>query len=51
MTAKALTPIAAWFRSSRRLLAAELSQGGWLNFGTFRWSDADVPRALRPAPG
>ena len=26
--------------------AAELSQGGWLNFGAFRWSDTDVPRAL-----
>ena len=51
MTAKALTPIAAWFRSSRRMLAAELSQGGWLNFGTFRWSDADVPRALRAGAG
>ena len=51
MTAKALTPIAAWFRSSRRMLAAELSQGGWLNFGAFRWSDADVPRALRAGAG
>jgi hypothetical protein len=51
VTAKALTPIAAWFRSSRRMLAAELSQGGWLNFGTFRWSDADVPRALRAGAG
>src|SRR5580704_383780 len=46
-----LSPIAAWFRSSRRMLAAELSQGGWLNFGTFRWSDIDVPRALRAGVG
>jgi uncharacterized membrane protein YccC len=46
-----LSPVAAWFRSSRRMLAAELSQGGWLNFGTFRWSDIDVPRALRAGVG
>jgi uncharacterized membrane protein YccC len=45
------SPIAAWFRSSRRMLAAELSQGGWLNFGAFRWSDIDVPRALRAGAG
>ena len=51
MTVKALTPIAAWFRSSRSMLAAQLSQGGWLNFGTFRWSEADVPRALRAGAG
>ena len=46
-----LSSIAAWFRSSRRMLAAELSQGGWLNFGAFRWSDIDVPRALRAGAG
>jgi uncharacterized membrane protein YccC len=41
----------AWFRSSRRMLAAELSHGGWLNFGPFRWSAVDVPRALRAGIG
>jgi uncharacterized membrane protein YccC len=46
-----LALIAAWFRSSRRTLAAELSQGGWLNFGAFRWSAIDVPRALRAGVG
>jgi uncharacterized membrane protein YccC len=42
---------ASWFRSSRRMLAAELSHGGWLNFGPFRWSAVDVPRALRAGVG
>ena len=51
MSREPLSPIAAWFRSSRRMLAAELSQGGWLNFGAFRWSDVDVPRALRAGAG
>ena len=46
MSGKALSPIAAWFRSSRRMLAAELSQGGWLNFGAFRWSDDDTDAVL-----
>src|ERR1700760_1933188 len=45
------TAIGAWFRSSRRMLAAELSHGGWLNFGPFRWSAVDVPRALRAGIG
>jgi len=43
--------LGAWFRSSRRMLAAELSHGGWLNFGPFRWSAVDVPRALRAGVG
>ena len=51
MSREPLSPIAAWFGSSRRMLAAELSQGGWLNFGAFRWSDVDVPRALRAGAG
>jgi uncharacterized membrane protein YccC len=51
MTREPLSLIAAWFRSSRRMLAAELSQGGWLNFGAFRWSAIDVPRALRAGVG
>jgi uncharacterized membrane protein YccC len=51
MSGEPLSPIAAWFRSSRRMLAAELSQGGWLNFGAFRWSDIDIPRALRAGAG
>ncbi len=33
------------------MLAAELSQGGWLNFGAFRWSDINIPRALRAGFG
>jgi uncharacterized membrane protein YccC len=33
------------------MLAAELSHGGWLNFGPFRWSAVDVPRALRAGAG
>jgi uncharacterized membrane protein YccC len=33
------------------MLAAELSHGGWLNFGPFRWSAVDVPRALRAGIG
>ena len=40
MSRQPRSPIAAWFRSSRRMLAAELSQGGWLNFG----ASADVLR-------
>jgi uncharacterized membrane protein YccC len=43
--------LGAWFRSSRRMLAAELSHGGWLNFGPFRWPAVDVPRALRAGAG
>src|SRR6201996_7718542 len=46
-----LGALAGWFRSSRRMLAAELSHGGWLNFGPFRWSAVDVPRALRAGIG
>src|SRR6202012_2436959 len=45
------TALGAWFRSRRRMLAAELSHGGWLNFGPFRWSAVDVPRALRAGIG
>jgi uncharacterized membrane protein YccC len=33
------------------MLAAEFSHGGWLNFGPFRWSAVDVPRALRAGAG
>ena len=51
MSGEPLSPVAAWFRSSRRTLAAELSQGGWLNFGAFRWSDVNIPRALRAGFG
>ncbi len=51
MSGEARSPVAAWFRSSRRTLAAELSQGGWLNFGAFRWSDVNIPRALRAGFG
>ena len=51
MSRQRLSPVVAWFRSSRRMLAAELSQGGWLNFGPFRWSDINIPRALRAGAG
>jgi uncharacterized membrane protein YccC len=51
MSRQRLSPVVAWFRSSRRMLAAELSQGGWLNFGPFRWSDVNIPRALRAGAG
>ncbi|MBV9795264.1 MAG: FUSC family protein [Actinobacteria bacterium] len=45
------TALGAWFRSSRRMLVAELSHGGWLNFGPFRWDAVDVPRAVRAGIG
>ena len=44
-------PLAAWFRASRRALAAGLSHGGWLNFGPFRWADLRVAGALRAGAG
>jgi len=48
MSRQPRSPIAAWFRSSRRMLAAELSQGGWLNFGVFRWRRPVGTRRRRP---
>jgi Fusaric acid resistance protein-like len=45
------SPLTAWFRASRRMLAAELAHGGWLNFGQFRWSDVNVPGGLRAGAG
>ena len=51
MSRQPRSPVTAWFRSSRRMLAAEWSQGGWLNFGAFRWSDINIPRALRAGSG
>jgi hypothetical protein len=44
-------PLAAWFRASRRVLAAELAHGGWLNFGRFRWPDVNVTGGLRAGAG
>jgi Fusaric acid resistance protein-like/FUSC-like inner membrane protein yccS len=44
-------PLAAWFRASRRALAAGLSHGGWLSFGPFRWADLRVAGALRAGAG
>ena len=44
-------PLVAWFRASRRALAAGLSHGGWLNFGPFRWADLRVAGALRAGAG
>jgi len=51
MSGEPRSAIAVWFRSSRRMLAAELSQGGWLSFGAFRWADINIPRALRAGAG
>lgn len=42
---------ASWFRSTRKMLGAELSQGGWLNFGQFHWGDVRIPGALRAGAG
>jgi uncharacterized membrane protein YccC len=44
-------PLAAWFRARRRVLAAELAHGGWLNFGQFRWPDVNVTGGLRAGAG
>src|SRR6201995_1016531 len=46
-----LGALAGWFRSSRRMLAADLRHGGGLNLGPCRWSAVDVPRALRAGIG
>ena len=51
MSAEHPSPVAAWFRASRRMLAAELAQGGWLSFGQFRWADVNVTGALRAGAG
>ncbi|HYZ56416.1 MAG TPA: FUSC family protein [Streptosporangiaceae bacterium] len=51
MSRQRSSPLAAWFRASRRMLAAELSHGGWLNFGQFRWSDIRVLGGLRAGAG
>lgn len=44
-------PLTAWLRARRQILAAELSHGGWLNFGQLRWSDANVLGGLRAGIG
>src|SRR5258708_30333907 len=51
MSGERQSPAAAWFRACRRMLAAELAQGGWLNFGQFRWGDVNIPSALRAGAG
>jgi uncharacterized membrane protein YccC len=51
MSGERQPPVAAWFRASRRMLAAELAQGGWLSFGQFRWGDVNLPGALRAGAG
>ncbi|HEY4463697.1 MAG TPA: hypothetical protein VGN41_13625, partial [Streptosporangiaceae bacterium] len=51
MSGERQPPAAAWFRATRRLLTAELAQGGWLNFGQFRWGDVNIPGALRAGAG
>ena len=51
MSGEPLPAAAAWVRSTRRTLAAEFSQGGWLNLGQFRWSDLRTGSALRAGAG
>jgi hypothetical protein len=38
-------------RGGRAFLAAELSQSGWLDFGTFRWRDLSASQSVRATIG
>jgi uncharacterized membrane protein YccC len=38
-------------RSGRALLASELSQSSWLDFGAFRWADVSAGQGVRAALG
>jgi uncharacterized membrane protein YccC len=38
-------------RGGRALLASELSQTGWLDFGAFRWGDVSAGQGVRAAVG
>jgi hypothetical protein len=42
---------ASELRASRAFLATEVSHGGWLNLGQFRWRDATPARAARATFG
>ncbi len=46
-----LRQYAADLRASRAFLASEVSHGGWLDLGQFRWRDATWGRAARAAFG
>ena len=49
--ADGLRHYAADLRASRAFLASEVSHGGWLDLGQFRWRDATRGRAARAAFG
>jgi uncharacterized membrane protein YccC len=48
---RALRQYVGDLRASRAFLAGEVSGGGWLNFGKFRWRDVTPGRAARAAFG
>jgi uncharacterized membrane protein YccC len=48
---RGLRQYAGDLRASRAFLASEVSHGGWLNLGQFRWRDATWGRAARAAFG
>ncbi|HEY3981313.1 MAG TPA: FUSC family protein [Streptosporangiaceae bacterium] len=48
---RALRHYVSDLRASRTFLASEVSRGGWLDFGKFRWRDATPARAARAALG
>jgi uncharacterized membrane protein YccC len=48
---RGLRRYAADLRASRAFLASEVSHGGWLDLGQFRWRDATWGRAARAAFG
>jgi uncharacterized membrane protein YccC len=48
---RALRHYVSDLRASRAFLASEVSGGGWLNFGKFRWRDVTPARAARAAFG
>jgi uncharacterized membrane protein YccC len=48
---RGLRQYAADLRASRAFLASEVSHGGWLDLGQFRWRDATWGRAARAAFG
>jgi len=48
---RALRQYVGDMRASRAFLASEVSHGGWLDLGQFRWRDATPARAARAAFG
>jgi uncharacterized membrane protein YccC len=51
MSKEPQSPFAAWFRATRRTLAAEIAHGGWFSLGQFRWADVNVGGAVRAGAG